>query len=77
MYKVVRCPETQQLEMVECVETPLGNLIHRCTRFRPTCAMRCTRDCAVELDRLDREARKPLRHEGAWILDRGDEDWIP
>jgi hypothetical protein len=74
MYKVVRCPETRDHEMVECVETPLGNLIHRCSRFRPTCAMRCTRDCAADLDRETR----PLRaHEGRWILDRADEDWIP
>ena len=62
MYKIVRCPETTQLELVECVDTPLGNLIHRCTRFRPTCAMKCTRNCAVELDRAAREERSgPIR----------------
>jgi hypothetical protein len=57
MYKIVRCPESDQLELVECVDTPLGNLIHRCTAFRPVCAMKCTRGCAVELDHAMREGR--------------------
>jgi hypothetical protein len=93
MFKLVRCPESGNLEMVECVDTPLGSLIHRCTRFRPSCALRCARDCAAEIDQDTRSRRVtvPLRvlepasipddpvqaNGGDWILDRCDEDWIP
>jgi len=51
MLKLVKCPETGMPELVECVETPLGHLLYRCTHFQPTCAMKCTRGCAVALDR--------------------------
>jgi hypothetical protein len=81
MYKLVTCPGTGRLEMVELVETPLGSLIHRCTRFRPTCALRCTRDCAAEIDREACSAPRtggPVRaSDGHWILERSDEDWTP
>lgn len=57
MFKIVRCPDSTQLELVECLETPLGSLIHRCTRFRPACALKCTRACASELDKATHEER--------------------
>jgi hypothetical protein len=67
--------------MVECVKTPLGTLIHRCTAFRPACGLRCARDCATELDREAREEREtegPVRvRNGQWILESTDEDWTP
>ena len=50
MFKMVRCPETGQLELVDYLETPLGALIHRCTSFRPVCALKCTRGCASDLE---------------------------
>jgi hypothetical protein len=59
MLKIVTCPEAGTLELVECVETQLGHLIHRCTRFRPVCAMKCTRGCAVSLDRASEEEVGP------------------
>lgn len=61
MYKLVQCPDSEEVELVECVETPLGNLIHRCTRFRPSCAMKCSRACAIQLDRATRECCSPLQ----------------
>jgi hypothetical protein len=51
MNKVVTCPETLVVEMIEYADTPLGMLIHRCTRFRPACALDCTRDCAALFER--------------------------
>lgn len=60
MLRIVRCPETRQLQLVEYVDTPLGALIHRCTSFRPVCALKCTRGCASEIDKLEREGG-PLR----------------
>ncbi len=69
MLKIVRCPESEQLELVECVDTPLGNLIHRCTRFRPVCSLSCTRSCATALDRETR-SRAPIREpDGEIALD--------
>lgn len=61
MFKIVRCPEVGQLELVEYLETPLGSLIHRCTLFQPVCALTCTRGCAPDLDKAEREARGPIR----------------
>jgi len=57
MYKLVTCPESELLELVEYLDTPLGMLIHRCSKFRPVCAMTCTRSCAVVLDRKAMEIR--------------------
>jgi hypothetical protein len=66
MYKLVTCPGTEQPELVEYVETPLGMLIYRCSRFRPVCALDCTRGCAVKLQertQADRE-RGPIVFSG-------------
>lgn len=66
MFKIVRCPETGLLELVDYLETPLGALLHRCTRFRPVCAMKCTRGCAAELDK----ATSPIRErDGRLVLE--------
>jgi len=61
MYKLVTCPETERLELVEYLDTPLGMLIHRCSKFRPVCALNCTRNCAVVLDRRLMERRNSKR----------------
>ncbi len=61
MFKIVRCPVAGQLELVEYHDTPLGSLIHRCTYFRPVCALTCTRGCAPDLDKGAREERGPIR----------------
>ncbi len=58
MYKLVTCPETERLELVEYLDTPLGMLIHRCSKFRPVCALNCTRNCAAVLDRRAMELRQ-------------------
>ncbi len=77
MFKIVRCPESDQLELVECVETPLGNLIHRCTQFRPACALKCTRRCASALDKQARDEEGPIRErDGRLELDCELEDTL-
>ena len=55
-YKLVTCPETAHLEMIDYDEHPLGVLINGCSRFRPACDVRCTRTCAAYLDRRDRRS---------------------
>ncbi len=62
MFHLVKCPESDELELVESVDTPLGNLIHRCSRFRPACALKCTRGCATALDEETRgRSSQPIR----------------
>ena len=53
MYRLITCPETAHLELIECEETPFGLVIARCSRFRPACAVTCPRTCAARLDRRD------------------------
>ena len=50
--KRVTCPETAHLEEIGYVESPLGLLIARCTRF-DRCAVDCPRTCAARMDRRD------------------------
>jgi len=54
MYRLVTCPETAHLELIEYDETPLGMLIRECSRFRPACAVTCGRTCAARLDQATR-----------------------
>ena len=61
-YKMVTCPETAQLELIEFEDHPLGILTRGCSRFRPACELRCSRSCAVFLDRRDRQP-DPQDHE--------------
>ena len=55
MYRLLTCPETAHLELVEHLDDPLGTLIAGCSRFRPPCELRCPRTCASRLDRGVRE----------------------
>lgn len=54
MYRLVTCPETAHLELIEYDDTPLGMLIRECSRFRPPCAITCGRACAARLDQAAR-----------------------
>ena len=56
MYRLLTCPETAHLELVEHLDDPLGTLIVGCSRFRPACALRCPRTCAARLDRGARDS---------------------
>jgi hypothetical protein len=53
MYRLITCPETAHLEMIEYDDTPFGCVISACTRFRPACAVECPRTCAARMDRRD------------------------
>jgi hypothetical protein len=53
MYRLITCPETAHLEMIEYEDTPVGCVIAACTRFRPSCAVDCPRTCAARMDRRD------------------------
>ena len=50
LYRMVKCPETGQREMIEYEEHPLGILTRGCSRFRPACELGCTRSCARSID---------------------------
>ena len=43
---LVVCPATKSLELIEFAKSPLGVLIHACSRFRPPTSLACTRACA-------------------------------
>ncbi len=53
MYRLITCPETAHLELIECEQTPFGLVIARCSRFRPASTVTCSRTCAARLDRRD------------------------
>ena len=53
MFRLLTCPETAHLEMIEYDDTPFGMLVVACSRFRPPCAVNCPRTCAARLDRRD------------------------
>jgi hypothetical protein len=61
MYKLVTCPETAHLELIDYEDHPLGMLVQACSQFRPACAMTCTRTCAARLDLRNRV--RPLQFE--------------
>lgn len=52
-HKLVTCPETAHLEMIDYQDHPFGILIDACTRFRPVCTVECPRTCAARLDRRE------------------------
>jgi hypothetical protein len=58
MRMLITCPETATLEKVEYDVHPLGRLILACSRFKD-CPIRCSRHCAAQLDREDRERTDP------------------
>jgi hypothetical protein len=65
---LVVCPATESLELIEFVESPLGALIHACSRFRPATALACGRTCA-QRGRCDLGSSEP-----AFELDEEDDD---
>jgi len=67
-YRLVTCPETGHLELLEYIDHPVGILVHACSRFRPACAVGCARTCAARLDRRARGTRPDL---GALVADLG------
>jgi hypothetical protein len=54
-YRLLTCPETAHLELIEHLDDPLGTIITGCSRFRPPCELACPRTCAAQLDRGARE----------------------
>jgi hypothetical protein len=67
---LISCPGTGGPELIEFVDTPLGALIHACSRFRPATALACNRGCArlarcsiegpcVDFDVTDAPTEKP------------------
>lgn len=54
-YRLLTCPETAHLELIEHIEDPLGTLIVSCSCFRPPCVLGCPRTCAALLDRGSRD----------------------
>jgi len=42
----VVCPATDDMELIEFAESPIGALVHACSRFRPPTALACGRACA-------------------------------
>jgi hypothetical protein len=53
MYRLITCPETAHLELIEYEDTEFGRVITACSRFRPACAVNCPRTCAARMDRRD------------------------
>ena len=62
MYRLVTCPETAHLELIEYDESPIGILIRGCSRYRPACDVQCPRTCAARLDQaaLLRSDTRPM-----------------
>lgn len=54
MYRLVTCPESAHLELIEYDETPVGMVIRACSRFRPPHEVTCARTCAARLDQAAR-----------------------
>jgi hypothetical protein len=52
--KLVTCPETGHLEELELAHTNSGIVILRCSRFPPSGAFGCPRECARRMDRRER-----------------------
>jgi hypothetical protein len=64
---LVVCPVTQSLELIEFAKSPLGMLIHECSRFRPPTSLACTRAC-------DQHGRCDLRTSESVFDDDEDTD---
>jgi hypothetical protein len=70
-YRLVTCPDTAHLELIEYDESPCGMLILGCSTFRPPCQINCPRTCAARLD----QQRRALGGEGKIdddVLEVGD-----
>jgi hypothetical protein len=55
-YRLLTCPETAHLELIEHLDDALGTLVVACSRFRPPCELQCPRTCAARLDRGARDS---------------------
>lgn len=55
-YRLVTCPETAHLELIELDEAPVGILIRACSRFSPPRDLTCPRTCAARFDGRGRDA---------------------
>jgi hypothetical protein len=53
-YRLVTCPDTGHLEIIEYADSPCGMLILGCSTFRPPCTLDCPRTCAARLDQRRR-----------------------
>jgi hypothetical protein len=49
MRKLITCPETVHLEVIEFEDTELGTVITSCSRLA-RCGLECTRVCAALID---------------------------
>jgi hypothetical protein len=49
MYKLLTCPESVRLALIDCDLSPLGILIRECSLY--PCELTCSRECAARLDR--------------------------
>jgi len=65
MYKLVTCPESGHLELIELADHPLGLLIGDCSSWHG-CG-ECARTCAARMDRKLRDLDL-----GPFDLDVGD-----
>jgi hypothetical protein len=54
-YRLITCPETAHLELIEYERDPLGLLVQACSHYRPPHCLRCPRTCASRLDRRERQ----------------------
>jgi hypothetical protein len=63
-HRLVTCPETAHLELIECDDSPIGLLILRCTRFDAPCPVECPRTCAARIDRRERVALETMLEVG-------------
>jgi len=59
-YRLVACPDTMHLELIEYDDSPCGMLILGCSTYRPPCRLDCSRACAARLD----QRRRVLGGEG-------------
>jgi hypothetical protein len=48
--KLITCPETDHLEVIELEDTTFGAVIASCSRLA-RCGLRCSRVCAALIDR--------------------------
>jgi hypothetical protein len=62
---LVVCPATDELELIDYLDSPLGPLIHGCSRFRPATSLACRRACA-------RSARTELEAAVGAAVDTGE-----
>jgi hypothetical protein len=64
--KLITCPETVHLEVIEFEDTTLGTVIAQCSRLE-RCGLQCSRVCAALIDRN----ASPEPCDGPWSDDTG------